>query len=295
LVTAAARAADLGVTDLPRIHAEYKANQARWAREFLDKSFAATMTIGSISNVVGNDSFMVAFMESPSDWMPGVACHDAAASDFLISKNKGDSILFRGVVKDHSVGSLDLRDCEFFDSEKAATEADPKRPADEAAGRDQASRQTVADAEAKRLATETAALDESARQAAAIASAPPDRPSATSDQRGTQSSLEANRVRCNLLTSRNDPDSKALATANCQSLLLPATLNDTFRGLIYRTGKRCNAITDHVWVTPEHISIMCDRRLRAAFIHEGDGWRFGSARRIAPSPSALATRRITSL
>jgi hypothetical protein len=52
LVTSAAvRAADLGVTDLPRIHAEYKANQARWAREFLDKNFAATMTIGSISNV----------------------------------------------------------------------------------------------------------------------------------------------------------------------------------------------------------------------------------------------------
>jgi len=43
------QAADLGSSDLPRIHAEYKANQARWAREFLDKSFAATMTIGGIS------------------------------------------------------------------------------------------------------------------------------------------------------------------------------------------------------------------------------------------------------
>src|ERR1700722_8308743 len=114
------RAADLGSTDLPRIHAEYKANQARWARDFLDKTFAATMTIGGVSNVFGNDSFMVTFMENPSDWMPGAACQDAPASDFLISKNKGDSIFFRGVVKDHSVGSLDLRDCEFFDSEKAA-------------------------------------------------------------------------------------------------------------------------------------------------------------------------------
>jgi hypothetical protein len=84
----AAQAADLGVADLPRIHAEYKANQARWAREFLDKTVAATMTLGSVSNVFGNDSFMVTFLESPSDWLPGVACNEASASDFLISKNK---------------------------------------------------------------------------------------------------------------------------------------------------------------------------------------------------------------
>jgi hypothetical protein len=130
-----------------------------------------------------------------------------------------------------------LRDCEFFDSEKAATDADAKRPAGEAAALDQASGQAAADAEAKRLADEAAALDESTRQTAAITGGPDTQPA--------------------------KPD----------QMLLPATLNDTFRGIIHRTGKRCNAITDHVWVTPEHISIMCDRRLRAAFIREGDGWR----------------------
>jgi hypothetical protein len=69
------------------------------------------------------------------------------------------------------------------------------------------------------------------------------------------------------LTQSSKPDQTRLG--------LPALLNDTFRGMIQKTGKRCNAITDHVWVTPEHVSIMCDRRLRAAFIHESDGWRFG--------------------
>jgi hypothetical protein len=237
LTSSAATSADLGAADLPRVHAEYKANQARWAREFLDKTFAATMPIGGISNVFGNDSFMVTFMENSSDWMPGVACHDAPTSDFLISKNKGDSIFFRGVVKDHSVGSLDLRDCEFFDSEKAASDADAKRLADDAAARDQEARQAAAD-EAKQIAMQTAALDESAR-AAASASVP--QPSVSPRQ--------------------------------LQTLLLPATLNDMFRSMIQRTGKRCNAITDHVWVTTEHISVMCDRRMRAAFIHEGDDWR----------------------
>ena len=239
LTSTVAEASDLGPADLPRIHAEYKANQARWAREFLDKTFAATMPIGGVSNLFGNDSFMVTFMENPSDWMPGVACHDASPSDFLINKNKGDSIFFRGVVKDHSVGSLDLRDCEFFDNEKAASDADAKRIADDATARDQEARQAAAD-EARRIAIETAAVDASAR-AAASASVP--QPSVSPSQ--------------------------------LQTLLLPATLNDMFRGAIQRIGKRCNAITDHVWVTTEHISVMCDRRLRAAFIHEGDGWRLG--------------------
>jgi hypothetical protein len=239
LTSTAAASADLGAADLPRIHAEYKANQARWAQEFLDKTFAATMPIGGVSNVFGNDSFMVTFMENSSDWMPGVACHEAPPSDFLISKNKGDSIFFRGVVRDHSAGSLDLRDCEFFDSEKAASDADAKRLADDAAARAQEARQAAAD-EAKQIATQTAALDESARTAASASVPQP-----------------------------------SVSPGQLQTLLLPATLNDKFRSLIQGTGKRCNAITDHVWVTTGHISVMCDRRLRAAFIHEGDDWRLG--------------------
>jgi hypothetical protein len=239
LAATAAKAADLGVADLPRVHAEYKANQARWAQEFLDKTFAATMTLGSVSNVLGNDSFMVSFLENSSDWLPGVACNEASPSDFLISKNKGDSIFVRGVVKDHSFGSLDLRDCEFFDSEKAASDADAKRLADDSAARDQEARQAAAD-EAKQIAMQTAALDKSARIAASASVPQP-----------------------------------SVSPGQLQTLLLPATLNDKFRSMIQRTGKRCNAITDHVWVTTEHISVMCDRRLREAFVHEADGWRFG--------------------
>ena len=206
-----AAAADLGVADLPRVHAEYKANQARWAREFLDKTFAATMTLEDVSNVFSNDKFLVSFLENPSNSWPGVQCRDAPPSDFLISKNKGDSIFFRGVVADHSIGSLDLRDCEFFDSEEAATDAD-------AAAREQEAKQAAAD-EAKRVAIETAALDASARAAAANGPEPPSPP----------------------------------GQFQLQTLLLPATLNDKLRGIIQRTGKRCNAITDHVWVTTEHI------------------------------------------
>ena len=55
------------------------------------------------------------------------------------------------------------------------------------------------------------------------------------------------------------------------NLGLAGPLNDAFRGMIQKTGKHCKAITDHVWVTPQRVSIMCDQRLRAAFIYDADG------------------------
>jgi hypothetical protein len=113
-----------------------------------------------------------------------------------------------------------------------------KRLAEDAAARDQEARQAAAD-EAKQIAMQTAALDESARIAASASVPQP-----------------------------------SVSPGQLQTLLLPATLNDKFRSMIQKTGKHCNAITDHVWVTPEHISIMCDRRLRAAFIQDPEGWRF---------------------
>ena len=235
LISATAQAADLGIADLPRVHAEYKANQARWAREFLDKTFAATMTLGSVSNVFGNDKFSVSFMETPSDWTPGVTCEDVPPSDFLISKNKGDSIFFRGFVKDHSIGSLDLHDCDFFDNEKAAADSDTKRVAEEAYAHDQAVRQAYAE-ESKR------ALDEARERAA----------------------------------QQEPPAAQEMGQVGSPARILSGALNDMFRKMVEQTGRRCKAITDHVWVTPEHISLMCDRHIRAAFIHDENGWRLGN-------------------
>ena len=139
---------------------------------------------------------------------PGVACSEAPASDVLISKNKGDSIFVRGVVKDHSVGSLDLRDCEFFDSEKAAADADAKRLADEITAHDQAAKQTAADDEAKRLAMETASVEESARAAAATSATYT--PPATSDEKGMRSGLSGEFERYVPPDDSKDPVSAAI-------------------------------------------------------------------------------------
>ncbi len=44
--------------------------------------------------------------------------------------------------------------------------------------------------------------------------------------------------------------------------------------MIIRSGRPCAMITDHVWVSVAHISLMCDRKVRVAFVQEPQGWRF---------------------
>lgn len=122
---------------------------------------------------------------------------------------------------------------------------EPQSTSDQTAASNQAKSEAVTKPE--QLTTESAAIEESTQQSASVSSIPNTVPAATVGPPTTQ-------------------------------LGLPGPLNDTFRGMIQKTGKHCNAITDHVWVTPEHISIMCDRRLRMAFIRGLDGWRFSRPR-----------------
>jgi hypothetical protein len=119
---------------------------------------------------------------------------------------------------------------------------EPQSTSDQTAASNQVKGEAVTNAE--QLATESAAIEESTQQSASVPSIPNTVPTAPVGPPATQ-------------------------------LGLPGALNDTFRGMLQKTVKHCNAITDHVWVTPEHVSVMCDRRLRAAFIHEADSWRFG--------------------
>jgi hypothetical protein len=126
--------------------------------------------------------------------------------------------------------------------QNVAAVTETQSTSNQTASSNQAKSEAVTNAE--QLATESAAIEESAKQSASVSSIPNTQPTAAVGQPTTQ-------------------------------LGLPGVLNDTFRGMIQNKGKHCTAITDHIWVTPEHISIMCDRRLRAAFVRDADGWRFG--------------------
>jgi len=56
---------------------------------------------------------------------------------------------------------------------------------------------------------------------------------------------------------------------------MSSSLNDAIRGMMWAARKRCDVITDHVWVSPTHLSVACDHRTIVAFFYEANGWRFG--------------------
>ena len=62
-------------------------------------------------------SYDVSLMEKPDDYLPGVSCREVPSSDFLLSKNAGDSVRVRGTIVDHSFGAMRLKDCQLSDRE----------------------------------------------------------------------------------------------------------------------------------------------------------------------------------
>jgi hypothetical protein len=61
--------------------------------------------------------FNVSFIEKAGDYFPGVDCTDVPSSDFLLSKNAGDSVYVRGTIVDHSFGSVTLLDCQLSNAQ----------------------------------------------------------------------------------------------------------------------------------------------------------------------------------
>ena len=106
-----------GKEDLPFIHSEYKANEARWFKEFKGRYFEATLTIGSVREATFGSGFVVSFMETPNDHFHGVSCEAMPSSDFLLSKNAGDLVRVRGTIVDHSFGAVRLADCQLSNAE----------------------------------------------------------------------------------------------------------------------------------------------------------------------------------
>jgi hypothetical protein len=143
-------AADLGAGDLPKIHSEYKANQARWADEFKGKTFEATLAVEKISDLFSEGEYLVSFTEKESDWTAGVECRHVQPSVFLKKANSGDQMRVYGRVVDHSFGAVDLEDCRFGDpSADLGAAIDAERADAQRAMAEQAAVRAKADAESE--------------------------------------------------------------------------------------------------------------------------------------------------
>ena len=102
----------LGLDDIARIHATYKANQARFVRDFVGKAFSARMPLGDITeNPMFKGSFHVSL--GGNTWGGDVQCKFSDQSDVarITEMNKGDIVNIRGIIEDHSFGTIDLQEC----------------------------------------------------------------------------------------------------------------------------------------------------------------------------------------
>ena len=125
------------------------------------------------------------------------------------------------------------------------------------------------------LRTSTSTIDATQLPGAALASVPtkytPQPMITNEDKRNWHLSTEGTAAASDLPSI--EPEPAALHTI-ARTAALPAGLNQTFRDMVLHSGRPCATVTDHVWVNRAHISLMCDRKLRVAFVQDPQGWRF---------------------
>jgi hypothetical protein len=109
---------NLGLDDIARIHSTYKANQARFARDFVGKTFSARMPLGDITeSIMSKGSFHVSF---GGNTLGGdVQCKFSDQSDIarITEMNKGDIVNISGVIEDHTFGTIELEECSISASQ----------------------------------------------------------------------------------------------------------------------------------------------------------------------------------
>ena len=111
----------LGLDDIARIHSTYNANQARFFRDFAGRHFSSKMPITRISeNPIFRGSFDVFF--GGGGLLGDVKCEFSDKNDVarITEMNKGDIVNVIGVIKDHSFGVIELKECSI----STATDAD---------------------------------------------------------------------------------------------------------------------------------------------------------------------------
>lgn len=104
-------AADFGGGDIAKMHSEYEANQARFMRNYKGKSLDVQMTMAAVTeNIIFKGTYDVTF--GKSTW-GDIRCNisDPKQIDYIINKNKGDLIHVNGVIDDHLLGAVVLRNC----------------------------------------------------------------------------------------------------------------------------------------------------------------------------------------
>src|SRR3984893_7491364 len=98
----------LNSSDLQPMHETYAANQARFAHDYVGKTFAASMLVSNITeNLLNRGNYLVTLGGSS-----GVSC-SGVTGDEALAFNKEDTVNVSGVIGDHTLGVVNLSHCVF--------------------------------------------------------------------------------------------------------------------------------------------------------------------------------------
>jgi hypothetical protein len=90
------------------MHETYAANQARFAHDYVGKTFAASMLVSNITeNLLNRGNYLVT-LGGKSD----VSC-SGVTGDEALAFNKEDTVNLSGVIYDHTLGVVNLSHCVF--------------------------------------------------------------------------------------------------------------------------------------------------------------------------------------
>jgi len=106
--TAIVCAAELNKTELPKMHATFAANPARFAHDYIGKPFTASLIVADITeNAEARGQFFVTLGEKSE-----IVCIETPTDDTL-AFNKGDTVNVSGTIIDRTLGVIRLNHCAF--------------------------------------------------------------------------------------------------------------------------------------------------------------------------------------
>ena len=104
-------AADFGSSDIQKAIETYKANELSFTRDYAGKSIEFTWVLHKVSAQLFGNGYRVSF--GNVGFSGGVDCiiSDQTMLDTIVEWNKGQRVNVYGIIKDVTVGDLQLKQC----------------------------------------------------------------------------------------------------------------------------------------------------------------------------------------
>jgi hypothetical protein len=104
----------LHANSLPKIVDTYRQNEARFKRDFMGQQFEAVLPFNSAKeSFFSRDKYLVGFGSGGFSSEVDCFVSDKAIMSRIVDWNKGDSVKVSGVIKDVTMGSVQLATCVF--------------------------------------------------------------------------------------------------------------------------------------------------------------------------------------